>query len=381
MIVTPLASRSTRSLRDALLAHGWDPASAAETAAGMETAAFHCRPLAEEALPALVQTAGRLGLEVVTGPDWAVLTGARSRLSSFARPWTLPPELSALSLALAAALPTELPTSWRTATGVMPLGGGVIIGVLAAAGSEGESLASLAQEAQRLIEGGAAILDLSAGGRRPGQDATALAATEREWMAAGVAALRHRWPDVPLAAHTAESTVAAAALEAGAAIVNDPSGLSHDPAMAPLVAERGAGLILLPVRGGDAQAAAAVRSQGVVGEVLEALRAGLRLADAAGVAPDQIVVDPGFGFGRHAADNWALLRDLAGLRALGRPLCAGPSRKRFLSPATGTAGPDTDLAAAAASVLAWERGARLFRVHDAVLHREALRVASAAGDA
>lgn len=381
MIVTPLASRSTRSLRDALLAHGWDAATAADTAGGMETATFHCRPLGEEALPALVRTAGRLGLEVVTGADWAVISGARSRLSSFARPWTLPPELAELSLAVAAALPAELPSTWQTAAGPLPLERGVLIGVLAAQGEDPAALDALRREAERHLAGGAEVLDVSAGGRRPRRGATVSSATERAWMVAAVTVLRASWPGVALAAHTAESTVAAAALDAGAAIVNDPSGLAHDPAMAPLAAARGAGVIVLPASSPEGSAEPPGDAGTVVGEVLAALRRSLAIADRGGVSPDRIVVDPGFGLGRPAAANWALLRGLGGLRALGRPLCAGLSRKRFLGSFGESPGPEADPAAAAAGVLAWERGARLFRVHDAAVHREALRVASATGDA
>ncbi|MCL4866401.1 MAG: hypothetical protein KJZ47_10930 [Gemmatimonadales bacterium] len=108
MIVAPLAdSRSARSLCEVLLAHGWDDERARETATGMEAAAFHGQQLSPEVLQSLVVTAGRLGLEVITGEDWALLSGARSRLTALARPWSVPPELSAFSLALAEALRDE----------------------------------------------------------------------------------------------------------------------------------------------------------------------------------------------------------------------------------------------------------------------------------
>ena len=108
MIVAPLAgSRSAQNLCDILLAHGWDDERARETATGMEAAAFHGQHLPVAVLQSLVVTAGRLGLEVITGDDWALLSGARSRLTALARPWSVPPELSEFSLALAEALRTE----------------------------------------------------------------------------------------------------------------------------------------------------------------------------------------------------------------------------------------------------------------------------------
>lgn len=108
MIVAPLADRrSDRSLYQVLRAHGWEDARASETATGMETAAFHGQQLPPEVLLSLVVTAGRLGLEIVTGEDWALLSGARSRLTALARPWSVPPELSGFSLALARALQLE----------------------------------------------------------------------------------------------------------------------------------------------------------------------------------------------------------------------------------------------------------------------------------
>lgn len=108
MKVAPLAgSRSAPQLRAVLLSHGWEETRALETATGMEAAAFQGEGLAPEALQALVVTAGRLGLEVVTGDDWFLLSGARSRLTALARPWTVPPALSDFALALAEALRQE----------------------------------------------------------------------------------------------------------------------------------------------------------------------------------------------------------------------------------------------------------------------------------
>lgn len=104
MIVAPLTSPSASRLRDVLLGHGWEEERARETAAGIEAAAFHCQSLDAATLQSLVVSAGKLGLEVVTGGDWALLSGAHSRLTALARPWTVPPELTEFATALGEAL-------------------------------------------------------------------------------------------------------------------------------------------------------------------------------------------------------------------------------------------------------------------------------------
>jgi dihydropteroate synthase len=111
--------------------------------------------------------------------------------------------------------------------------------------------------------------------------------------------------------------------------------------------------------------------------VAHELRAAAGRAEAAGVATERIVLDPGFGFAKNAAQNYRLLDELATITAVGYPVLVGPSRKRFLGAATGREVEDRDRATAVACALAWERGARLFRVHDPGLTREALAVARA----
>jgi hypothetical protein len=102
--VTPLPRPSAHGFRDLLQTHGWEAERAREAAAGMEAAAFHCHSLDPATLESLVLVAGRLGLEVITGDDWALVAGAHSRLTALARPWTLPPELVDFAMALGGAL-------------------------------------------------------------------------------------------------------------------------------------------------------------------------------------------------------------------------------------------------------------------------------------
>jgi dihydropteroate synthase len=118
----------------------------------------------------------------------------------------------------------------------------------------------------------------------------------------------------------------------------------------------------------------------VAAEVTQELEASARRAGEAGIARERIVLDPGFGFAKSAAQNFRLLDELATVVALGYPVLVGPSRKRFLGTATGQPVEDRDRATAVACALAWERGARLFRVHDAASAREALAVARATSD-
>jgi len=204
------------------------------------------------------------------------------------------------------------------------------------------------------------------------------AAEEIERVVPVIAALVRRGLG-PVSVDTRKAAVARAALEAGAAAVNDVSGLAHDAALAGTVAAAGggAGLILMHMRGTPDTMDGLATYRHVAVEVAAELRAVAERAEGAGVARAAIAVDPGFGFAKNAEQNWRLLDELATIAGLGYPVVVGPSRKRFLGAATGRPVEDRDRATAAACALAWERGARAFRVHDVALAREALIVARA----
>jgi dihydropteroate synthase len=161
--------------------------------------------------------------------------------------------------------------------------------------------------------------------------------------------------------------------------VNDVSALAFDPALAGVVAAARSGLIVMHMRGtpDTMDSLAEYRGGHVAPEVAAELEGAAARAEAAGVSRDRIALDPGFGFAKTAAQNFRLLDELATIVALGYPVAVGPSRKRFLGAATGRPVEDRDRATAVACALAWERGARLFRVHDVALTREALTLASA----
>jgi dihydropteroate synthase len=149
--------------------------------------------------------------------------------------------------------------------------------------------------------------------------------------------------------------------------------------MADVVARAGAGLILMHMRGTPATMDEHAQYGHVAAEVAGELAAAAAKAERSGegIARERIVLDPGFGFAKTAAQNLRLLDELATIVAVGYPVAVGLSRKRFLGAATGRPVDDRDRATAVACALAWERGARLFRVHDVALTREALALASA----
>jgi dihydropteroate synthase len=201
-------------------------------------------------------------------------------------------------------------------------------------------------------------------------------------------ALRRERPEAIFSIDTYKSTVARAALDAGAEIVNDVSGLTWDPAMSSVVAERRCGLILMHTRGLPHEWSSLPPLPDPVALVLEELRARAAAALDAGIAREAIVLDPGFGFGKRLDDNYPLLARFAELHALGYPLLAGLSRKRFLAhtlaarraqldPSTAaTAIPpaERDSVTLAATVAAALAGAHLVRVHEVRSAVEALAV-------
>jgi dihydropteroate synthase len=176
---------------------------------------------------------------------------------------------------------------------------------------------------------------------------------------------------------TRKAEVARAAFDAGAAVVNDVSGLRFDAALASAAREAEAGVILMHMRGTPATMDDLAEYRHLVAEVATELGALAERAEQEGIARERIVLDPGFGFAKTATHNFRLLDELATIVALGYPVAVGLSRKRFLGAATGRPVEDRDRATAVACALAWERGARLFRVHDVALTREALALASA----
>lgn len=228
--------------------------------------------------------------------------------------------------------------------------------------------------ARAMVAEGADIVDVGARSTAPyGGDAME-EAEEAERLGEAVAVLVHELP-VPVSADTARPAPARAALEAGARILNDVSGL-RDPATARLVAGRGASAVLM------ASPAGPIRPEGQPAAMVAALlAAALERAEAAGIAPERLALDPGIGFFRDGPIPWhewdvQVLAGLARLARLGRPLCVGVSRKSFLGALTGRDDPAERLAGSlAATVAAVLGGAALIRTHDVRDTLDAVRVA------
>jgi dihydropteroate synthase len=232
-----------------------------------------------------------------------------------------------------------------------------------------------------LLAAGADMVDIGGESTRPGRSETVPVATELERVLPVVGALARRHPSLLITVDTVKAAVAHAALEAGAAAINDVSALRLDPAMGPVVAAAGAGLVLMHSRGTLLEIASYTHAAyaDLLGEVVEELRAAIAAAGAAGIPMSAIAVDPGFGFSKTVEQNLLLLDQLETLHALGRPVLVGPSRKRFLGVVTGLPVEERDRVTAAACALAWERGARIFRVHDVAAAREALAFTASLG--
>jgi dihydropteroate synthase len=226
-----------------------------------------------------------------------------------------------------------------------------------------------------LVTAGAAILDVGGESTRPG----AAPVPEDEELRRVIPFLRRAAGrvGVPISVDTRKASVARAALDEGAAIVNDVSALAHDRGMGEVVAASGAGLVLMHMRGDPATMAGLAGYRDVAGEVASELGEAIERARAAGIPGEALVVDPGLGFAKTPAQTLALLADLGPIRALGLPVLVGPSRKSFLGAILGV-GPQGRVAGTvAACVLAYLEGARIFRVHDVGPVAQALAVAHA----
>ena len=209
---------------------------------------------------------------------------------------------------------------------------------------------------------GADLIDIGGESTRPG--AVPLSAAEELARVAPVFRGLARRVRVPLSIDTYKADVAEAALDLGAAIVNDISALSYDPALPGVIARTRAAVILMHTRGRSRQMYQEAHYDDVVREVSAELRERLRSARDSGVPLSRVLLDPGIGFAKRAEHSATILARLAELHALGRPLLVGPSRKSFVQRATGERPPGArDWATAAAVTAAVLAGAHVVRVH------------------
>lgn len=234
--------------------------------------------------------------------------------------------------------------------------------------------------ADAMIDAGAHVLDVGGESTRPGAHAVS-ADVERARVVPLVEALAKRFA-IPVSVDTRKATVAAEALDAGATIVNDVSGLAHDPGLAEVAAGRGATLILGHMRGTPETMQQAPAFEDAVSEVGTELAASVSRARAAGVPDTHICVDPGIGFGKNLEHNLKLLARVGALRKqLGLPVLVGPSRKAFLGALTGDPVGERDSATAAVCAVAAFAGVDAVRVHEVSGARRAVLVGRALREA
>ena len=238
-----------------------------------------------------------------------------------------------------------------------------------------DSLAAVAH-ARRLISEGAAIIDVGGESTRPGAGPVP-AEDEIERVVPVVEGIDGLGLPVQISIDTMKTQVAEAALDAGASYVNDVTAFRRDPDLAALVADRGADCCLMHMLGEPRTMQDDPRYADVVDDIKAFLEERLKVATAAGIAEERIQLDPGIGFGKTLEHNLELLRRLDELTTLGRPIVIGTSRKSFLGRLTGRDVTERVYATVATSVMAFERGARVFRVHDVAATADALAVVAA----
>ena len=383
MKITALAAHTPEAVRAALAARGWESQPAWFAATGIEPLVVLIEAITETEREALLHWATKSGADVLTGDGWALVSGAASRLAPLARYDRAPAELARLALPLGQILATraEPPRSWAIRGGAVALDQPVIIGIINVTpdsfsdGGRLESVDAALALGEKLMADGSRLIDIGGESTRPGA-APVPAAEEIARVIPVIEKLVKRGIGA-VSVDTRKAAVARAALDAGAAVINDVSGLSFDASLAPLAAETKAGVILMHMRGTPATMDSLATYRDVAAEVAAELAVTATRAESAGIARERIVLDPGFGFAKTAEHNFRLLDELATIVGVGYPVAVGLSRKRFLGAATGRPVEDRDRATAVACALAWERGARLFRVHDVALTREALSLASA----
>ena len=213
-----------------------------------------------------------------------------------------------------------------------------------------------------LVEQGVDILDIGGESTRPGASPID-EETELGHVIPVVDELARR-TTVPLSIDTTKAEVARRGLDCGASIINDVSALRGDPAMASVIAQYGAGVVLMHMQGTPQTMQQNPQYEDVVQQVHQFLSDRVRCAMEAGIPQSHIILDPGFGFGKLVSHNLELLRQLSSLSTLGRPLLVGLSRKGFIGELVGRPVQQRAWGTAAAVALAVERGAKIIRVHD-----------------
>ncbi|MFQ5742643.1 MAG: dihydropteroate synthase [Acidobacteriota bacterium] len=226
-----------------------------------------------------------------------------------------------------------------------------------------------------MVEAGADLLDVGGESTRPGSTAVTVA-EEIDRVVPVIEQLAARLA-VPISIDTSKARVAEAALAAGATMVNDISGLACDPHLAEVIAAAGVPVVLMHMRGSPATMYEAARYRDLIGDIVRELRQALLRAQQAGIDPEVTLVDPGIGFAKTPQQSFILLRHLAALRSLGRPMVIGPSRKSFIGAVLDLPVEDRMEGTAAAVAVGVLAGAHILRVHDVEAMRRTADVAAA----
>ena len=272
---------------------------------------------------------------------------------------------------------------WQTSRFRIDLGRPRVMGIVNVTpdsfsdGGQHHDPAAAMAHCEQLLREGADMLDIGGESTRPGARAPSLA----EELARVVPVLRHAVSlGVPVSVDTSRPEVMTAALGLGVDIVNDVRSLARPGALAAVAGHALCGICLMHMQGepGSMQRAPQYSGDGV-DDVVAWLHARLQVVQASGVARDRITLDPGIGFGKTPAHNWALLRRQADLLALGQPLLLGWSRKSTLGTLTGRSVADRLVSSVAAALACVQRGAQVVRVHDVAATVDALKVWQAAG--
>ena len=228
----------------------------------------------------------------------------------------------------------------------------------------------------RMAEDGADIIDIGGESTRPGSDPVAFEEELRRTLPV-IEALGKKVA-IPISVDTYKAAVARRAMDAGASMVNDVSGLRFDPGMAGVVAEYGVPVVIMHIRGTPKNMQVNPEYEALIPEILDSLRVSIRIALGAGVREDKIIIDPGIGFGKTFEHNLQILRNLREFTLLEKPLLVGPSRKAFLGKILGNASPLERLEGTAAAVaISILNGANIVRVHDVKEMTKVARVADA----
>jgi dihydropteroate synthase len=236
------------------------------------------------------------------------------------------------------------------------------------------------EEGIRMVEEGADMIDIGGESTRPGSESV----SHDEELRRVIPVIRGlaKRIDIPLSIDTMKAGIACEAIAEGVEIVNDISSMGHDDGMAKVVADAGAAIIFMHMRGTPkTMQAGDLTYRSLRGEIIAFLQERIENARKKGIEPDQIMVDPGLGFGKTAIDNVRLIKHLGELKVLGRPIVTGASRKSFIGHVTGGCPQERIEGTAAAITAAIMNGSRVIRVHDVAAMKKVAAMVDALNNA